>query len=118
MTALATILVLALTLSATLAPTGDPTTHASLGVDSAGLPHAVESGPEVRGPEFRDGPIFVSGQPSGQAFARFTALGVSAVVYLGMNLQAVMARGEALAMTPPLLQGLVGQPVTLPWKET
>ncbi len=176
---------------------GEPPTLASLGVDPSGLPVAVEDPPEVRGPIFRDGRVLISGQPSGQAFERFKALGVTAVVnlrtpqemedreripfdeaeavgalgleyvtiplggddhpytpeaverfadvlsrhqgkvlvhctvgwrasymwtaylirYQGMDLGPALARGEAVAISPPPLAGLLDRKLTLQWAD-
>lgn len=64
------------------ASAGDGPALASLGVDPSALPVAVEGFEMIRGEVHRDGRVYIAGQPSEGALARFKELGVTAVVNL------------------------------------
>ena len=60
----------------------DPAGPPKLGVDRDGLPIEITDFEGVQSALFRDGRIFLAGQPTEDAFARFKELGVTAVVNL------------------------------------
>jgi len=173
------------------------TVSSDLGIDRAGLPVSVEGHDDVTGGVFRDGRVYLSGQPSEEALKRFKELGVTAVINLrtpaemenrervpfdeaqvvgdlkmeyvfiplggddypytpeaveifaaalqrhqgpvllhctvawrasymwvaylvvhqGYSLEAALVRGEAVAISPPPLQGLLGKDLTLIYEE-
>jgi uncharacterized protein (TIGR01244 family) len=75
-------LVVLLTTNLLATPQTDPSSPVELGIDPDQLPQAVT---EVEGVErhlFRDGRVYIGGQPSQEALARFKELGVTAVVNL------------------------------------
>jgi len=91
-----------------------------LGIDRGALPAPVDAVDGVK-PLSRDGRVYIAGQPSREALARLHALGVTAVVneavYLireqGSALPDALARGEAIAISPDPLEGLLGRPLVL-----
>ena len=53
-----------------------------LGIDAQAMPTPVEEFEGIRGGVFKDGRLFIAGQPNQEAFRRFKELGVSLVVNL------------------------------------
>jgi uncharacterized protein (TIGR01244 family) len=76
------IVLFALTLL-TIAPAGSQEMEpAALGIDPNALPETLEGWDDVRNGVYRDGRVFIAGQPDEDAFKRFRDLGVSVVVNL------------------------------------
>lgn len=53
-----------------------------VGIDFDALPVTLDGWENVRNGVYRDGRVFIAGQPDEAAFKRFRDLGVSVVVYL------------------------------------
>jgi uncharacterized protein (TIGR01244 family) len=75
-------------------------------IDRSGLPVEVKDIEGVQQRLFRDGRVFIAGQPSEQAFERFKALGVTVVVNL--RTQREMDNRQAVPFDEPALLAKLG----------
>lgn len=75
------VMVLMMTLSAPVALSEEAVT-ADLGIDHSALPLSVDGFDDVRNGVFREGRVYIAGQPSEEALQRFQKLGVTVVINL------------------------------------